>query len=287
VKKKCLLTTALFLGLLLSSVVGALFVNLAGANPWLGTDWVSPTSDTKPPTLTITSPQKGRVFNSNDITFSFHAYVGESETATYMRLMKIYFKADWEQNETYVYNNEGIYIPYDENAITEFSYNMNLTGIPEGRHYITVHAIEWGAYINDLFVHMFSINGSSSVSFTVDVSPNVSVLSLENITYNVSDVPLEFTVNEPYSRVSYSLDGQNNVTIIGNTTLTGLPNGGHNVIVYGTDEAGNVGVSQTVYFEVDVPEPFPTTMVIASVITVAVVGVGLLVYFKKRKRWHS
>ncbi|MCW4054384.1 MAG: hypothetical protein NWE84_05635 [Candidatus Bathyarchaeota archaeon] len=32
------------------------------------------------------------------------------------------------------------------------------------------------------------------------------------------------------------------------------------------------------------PEPFPTTIVIASVITVAGVGVGLLVYFKKRKR---
>jgi len=30
-------------------------------------------------------------------------------------------------------------------------------------------------------------------------------------------------------------------------------------------------------------EPFPTTLVIASVITVAVVGIGLLVYFKKRK----
>jgi hypothetical protein len=31
------------------------------------------------------------------------------------------------------------------------------------------------------------------------------------------------------------------------------------------------------------PEPFPTTLVVASVITVAVVGIGLLVYFKKRR----
>jgi N-acetylneuraminic acid mutarotase len=31
-------------------------------------------------------------------------------------------------------------------------------------------------------------------------------------------------------------------------------------------------------------EPFPTTLVVASVITVVLVGVGLLVYFKKRKR---
>ena len=34
---------------------------------------------------------------------------------------------------------------------------------------------------------------------------------------------------------------------------------------------------------VSTPEPFPTTLVVASVITVAFVGVGLLVYFKKRK----
>jgi hypothetical protein len=30
------------------------------------------------------------------------------------------------------------------------------------------------------------------------------------------------------------------------------------------------------------PEPFPTALVIAAVATVAVVGVGFLVYFKKR-----
>jgi hypothetical protein len=34
----------------------------------------------------------------------------------------------------------------------------------------------------------------------------------------------------------------------------------------------------------DSAEPFPTTLVIASVITVAIIGVGSLVYYKKRKR---
>jgi hypothetical protein len=32
------------------------------------------------------------------------------------------------------------------------------------------------------------------------------------------------------------------------------------------------------------PEPFPTTLVIAITVSVAVIGVGLLVYFKKRKQ---
>jgi hypothetical protein len=109
-------------------------------------------------------------------------------------------------------------------------------------------------------------------------------LSLENRRFNSYDVPLNFGVDEPFEKASYVLDGQQNVTIAGNKTLTGLPNGDHNVTIYAIDEAGNTGVSETIYFTVDVPELFPTTLVFASVITVAVVGLGLLVYFKKRKR---
>jgi hypothetical protein len=44
---------------------------------------------------------------------------------------------------------------------------------------------------------------------------------------------------------------------------------------------GNTGVSETVYFSVEVP--FPTTMVIVPAALVAVLGVGLLVYLKGRK----
>jgi hypothetical protein len=59
----------------------------------------------------------------------------------------------------------------------------------------------------------------------------------------------------------------------------------HNVAVYAKDEFGNMGNSETIYFTVEVPEPFPTIPVaVASIAAVIVVGVGLLVYFKKRKR---
>jgi len=42
-----------------------------------------------------------------------------------------------------------------------------------------------------------------------------------------------------------------------------------------------------VHFTVSVPEPLPTTLVVASVLVVAVVAIGLLVYFKKRHRLKS
>ncbi len=112
--------------------------------------------------------------------------------------------------------------------------------------------------------------------------PRISISSPENKTYNDSNVTLAFSTSEPTSKISYSLDGQDNVTITGNTTLTKLSDGNHNVTVYATDEAGNTGASETMYFSVDAPEPFPTTPVAAaSAATVAVAAVGLLVYFRK------
>jgi parallel beta-helix repeat protein len=115
--------------------------------------------------------------------------------------------------------------------------------------------------------------------------PSISIASPENTTYTKNRVSLNFSTNEPVSWLGYSLDGQENVTITGNTTVSDLSNGLHKVTFYANDTSANTGKSKTVVFTVDVPEPFLTTIVAAaSVAIVAVVGVGLLVYFKKRKR---
>ena len=72
------------------------------------------------------------------------------------------------------------------------------------------------------------------------------------------------------------------MTVAGNVTLTGLTIGKHNVTVYAWDTAGNVGASETIIFTI--AEPFPAVPVAAaSAASVAVLSVGLLVYFKKRK----
>jgi N-acetylneuraminic acid mutarotase len=118
------------------------------------------------------------------------------------------------------------------------------------------------------------------------IPPLVDILSPENQMYNVTSVSLNFTVNKEVSWMGYILDCRDNITISGNTTITDLPNGLHNVTVYAKDEFENMGDSETVSFSVEVPEipePFPTTLVIATVAIVMVACVGLLVYFKKRK----
>jgi N-acetylneuraminic acid mutarotase len=114
------------------------------------------------------------------------------------------------------------------------------------------------------------------------VPPAVAVVSPENITYAADNVSLVFTVNKPVVWMGYSLDGQETVTVTGNTTIAGLTNGLHNVTVYAKDPFKNTGTSETISFSVEVP--FPTTLVVtASGVAVVIVGAGLLVYFKKRK----
>ena len=122
------------------------------------------------------------------------------------------------------------------------------------------------------------------------VVPAVAIVSPVNQKYNESSVSLVFTVNKPVNWTGYSLDGQENVTITGNTTLSELANGLHNITVYAEDSFENMGASETVTFTIaKETETFPirlavaATVVVAALVLLAAVGVGLSAYFKKRK----
>ena len=106
----------------------------------------------------------------------------------------------------------------------------------------------WIYFAYEHSIHEVVIQGDST-------PPTIYALSPENKTYSVDDVPLTFTVDEAASWMGYSLDGQANVTITGNTTLTSLADSSHSVVVYANDTAGNMGASSTVYFTVDTIPP--------------------------------
>jgi len=117
------------------------------------------------------------------------------------------------------------------------------------------------------------------------VPPAVAVVSPENKTYNATSVSLVFTVNKPVVWMGYSLDGEETVTVTGNATIAGLTSGLHNITVYAKDSFENTGTPETVTFTVAEPEPFPTTLVATvSGASAAIIGIGLLIYFRKRKR---
>ncbi len=160
----------------------------------------------------------------------------------------------------------------------------------------TPGSANWIASWIDTIDFTINSNGSdqpvSTSNLTKASVPSISNLSIENTIYNTNDIPLNFTVDTNISKAAYSLDGQSNITIAGNTTLTGLAVGAHNVTVYAWNNEGNAS-SQTINFEVAdvrsavVPQsqPFPTTTIIAAV-SAFTVGCVLtfLLFFRKEKR---
>ena len=195
---------------------------------------------------------------------------------------------------TFTVNKPTIWMAYqiDSGRNVTISGNTTIT-LLDGWHNITLYAAD--ADYN---------NGASETvhfsNFAVDTIPlNVQVHATEDVTYTSNDFPLTFTVDKAVSWTAYSLDGQANVSITQNTTLTGLPKGSHTLTVYAQDAIGLIEASNSINFVVDdappqetpneddrtssTIEPFPTTLVAASVITVAVFSVGLLYSFKKRK----
>jgi hypothetical protein len=140
-------------------------------------------------------------------------------------------------------------------------------------------------------------SGGSSLGFDCSVQavfqptppPKISILSPLNQTYNESSVPLLFTTDKAVNWTGYSLDGKQNVTINCNSTVVNMTNGLHNITVYANDTFGNIGASENITFQVELPEPskpFPTALVaaVSGASAVVVVVAGLLVYLKKRKR---
>jgi hypothetical protein len=273
-------TTIIIIFSILLILNGIFIVDLATANPYLYIKDISPPSDTKPPTISF-SPEITNNYAQNKISLTLNVSIPEPKAKYDLHLRYIRYQTDWEDNFVTAYH----YAPGSGLTITDFSDDLTLAEIPEGSHDVTFSACVEGGYGDGITYYAFYLVSSETIYFTVDITaPIVSILSIENRTYETSDKPLNFTINESATQVSYSLDGLDNVTIAGNTTLTNLPCGEHNVTVYATDEAGNIGKSETISFTIEEPpEPFPTTVVIASVVTVTVIGLGLLVYFKKRK----
>jgi hypothetical protein len=160
--------------------------------------------------------------------------------------------------------------------------------------------------------------GSATTAATENVADSPHAILIEspnNYTIYETSMPLKFTVTwltsddtqhvewRYLTSLSYSIDGKPSVTIMNETTshspfkknealnISELRNGQHKIEVKASFlqnsanfilSAYNIS-SAPVYFAVEVPEPFPTTLVAASAASVAVIGLGLLVYFKKRK----
>jgi hypothetical protein len=302
---------ALSLAVVLSlSLAQASFVDFASANPLRTDITYYETPDTSKPSVALVLQAGGPIYNVRNVAYSFT--ILKPRTWTHNYLFSAQYFLDGERVE--VANQSSIEDPSNyanapyQTPADPASQPLCLKGftrkVSDGNHTIFFNVTcvsyyypqEWrGLYfwwkMPPEELHYDAT--SSTINFTVDTTPPaVSILSLESKTHNRSEIPLSFVLSEPALAISYCLDNVSNVTIDGNTTLTGLSAGEHSVAVYAWDIAGNVGASQTIDFTVAEeqaplpPEPFSATNVVAAsgASIAAVVALGFLAYWKKRKQ---
>jgi hypothetical protein len=285
VEKKTRVTTIVILGLLFLVLAEAFFVGPTRANPIIVVyNDVSPPDGAQAPLINIYTPLNGSSYPKElaltfDVTFPPISGDGALDAIT-----KIYYKGSWETKETTVAEGSHGSFSIDLSDVRGGNFSVTILAVGEGlvdtgEDYRKENGIVYSYHYFD----RFEMTGSSTVSFIKDVvPPMITLLSPQNTTHASSDVELDFTFNE-VAEILYCLDGTENQTATGSVILTGLENGAHNVTLYASDLAGNAATPQTLFFNVNAPEPFPTSLVATVVITIAVSEAGLAVYFKKRK----
>lgn len=174
-----------------------------------------------------------------------------------------------ESSNNIIYHNNFL-----DNTEQVYSYNSTNVwddGYPSGGNY-------WSDYAGvDLhsgpFQNGTGCDGVGDTSYVIDENnqdnyplmkpypdttpPIITISSPENKAYATISVPLVFAVDECACWIGYSVDGESNVTITGNTTLT-LSEGSHRIKVYANDTHGNMGWSDTISFMVDITLPTTT-----------------------------
>jgi hypothetical protein len=252
-----------------------------------------------PPTIELQSPLNGTVFVLGNVSLAFTITkpdVGRSDgwiddSSTYDSLtslrngvIDVSVELDGQPDYSFLEVNSLLSSPFNS--------SLNLGDLEDGEHSVRVHvsckgvvlwavATSGGVQVTNERSIRYTAS-SSIVYFAVDTTaPTVSILSVENKTYETMNLPLDFTVDESSVNLMYCLDGKENVTLAGNATVINLEYGAHTLTVYAEDEAGNVGASETITFTV---AAFPTTLVIAAVLVAVAVCAGLLLYFTKFKK---
>ena len=278
--KRTAVALALILALLSSTAAGTLLVNLAKANylPPPSLEIFSPISPGVYPNASVLLNVRVNILPSEpDITCIRYSLDGKANV-TITNLAK-------EENVGYWTSTKGVIA-----SGTAFTAKVSMDNLADGKHTLMVYA----HYANGKEM-------SRSREFTVDTNykpykPELVILSPQNQTYITAEVPLTFGVNEPILHAHYMLDrhdpflflsGETELT--GNSTLTGLSNGMHNITITVVTERGSA--SQTTYFSINIndasttnnSDPTIPAVVAGSIGATAAVGFGLMVYFKKRK----
>jgi len=147
----------------------------------------------------------------------------------------------------------GVFVKTPQTYLGKTNGTGQISGtLPDGGYTIwAMYPLGGSQFGTDVFL---PVPGSATITADYEITPpNITIISPQNTTYSTTSIDLNCSIYDFSDIVwtGYSLDGKANVTS-GNTTLTGLGLGPHNVIVYANDTFGNMGNSSKVYFTIAV-----------------------------------
>jgi hypothetical protein len=276
--KRTALSTAIVSGLIVSLVLGVQFIQLAGANGYI----INKTYNGSP-VITIESPSNNELVASNTVVVSFTLtrassnWVSELRTSCAVSGVKII--VDGEVYRSVDVNSE-LPVP--------FSFSLNLTDLQNGAHSLQLNAYCRGVSMllvypgiqNEQYTHYEALSDAVSFFKVKELSQFLLIMPSGNNEYSSSDVPLDF-MSFNVSDFGYSLDGEEMVPIDGNTTLKGVSDGVHSIVLYGKNLNGSDFSSEPLSFGVDTGKPQITFLSIENNTTYHTQDLDLIFYLSE------
>ena len=139
------ISTNACLGTFFSAVAGTQLVNLGRANPFARIP--APVH----PKITILSPEDNTLHASNVLTVNFNVSINFEKGWSYISYVN--YKASWQQDKITVYEwrtNDSA-----PQFLSEFTYKLNLTGIPEGNQTVIINAGGHGGYNEGIYNSLY------------------------------------------------------------------------------------------------------------------------------------
>jgi hypothetical protein len=252
--------------------------------------------------IPMTNPEENTTYT---VTYSVSITMTNPKNNTvYSDTMPLEFKTEWLANLPFHVNRINYRIDdnstltptngttqeygdeYPSYADTVTNMTVDISNLTNGEHKLIL-------FTELLMIWTFGNYSFAPIIFNVNNPlPNLHVLSPQNKSYAISDLAMNFTVDKAPVWLSYSLDNEANVTTLGNTTLTDLSEGSHNLSVFAIDTAGNIGKSNTVFFTVSLPTPSPSpspsipeypSFMITALVMAAIVASAILYKEKHSK----
>ena len=178
--KRTALTLILVSALLISALMLTQCVNLGRGNPYHFPSSSSP--DPNPPSINISSPTKSQVFDSRDIWLNFTATKPETWLVggpyqwdggvvyTFVgNIVSVQYNLDGVESEKIPANDTGLWEIYPSMPSRNLDISLNLAGLSEGSHELTVSAYGQYQYYNE-GAHVDPIVGNSTIEFTIRLS---------------------------------------------------------------------------------------------------------------------